>query len=239
MYAVIPEEDRNDVSTPKRNGEPPTKGPGRPSLVEPAEIVSAATDMIERDGLEGFSMRPLAKQLGVWPTTIYNHFDGKEAVLDEVADHFLDSIPLPSPDALSWDEWLEHFAAAVYRAWTAHPRLLAVVMTRPGRGDSIARMLDVFLGVLRTAGFAAEEAHSAWHTVQNHLFGEVYQVAQWGTEPKTGRASARIGDRDASAYPTLAEWGHVLDECDRTEEFQIGMRIIIRGLSEHAGLAAS
>src|SRR5690606_31588146 len=37
-----------------------------------------------RDGLEGFSMRKLAKAVGVTAPALYRHFDGKEAVLHDV-----------------------------------------------------------------------------------------------------------------------------------------------------------
>lgn len=218
------------MGTTRQDGGEVRRGPGRPSVVEPDAIIDAAMAMIERDGLEGFSMRSLAKGLGVWPTTLYNHFENKDAVLDEVADRFLGSVPLPSSTDVPWEDWLEDFATAVHATWVAHPRLLAVVMTRPGRGESIAVILDRFLGVLRAAGFPAEEAHSAWHAIQNHLFGEVYQVAEWGTEAAAGPGPVGMADRDPRDFPVLADWGRALEACDRDEQFRIGLHIIIRGL---------
>ena len=41
-----------------------------------AAIVAAAAKLIEGVGANGFSLRRLAKALGVGPTTIYFHFEG-------------------------------------------------------------------------------------------------------------------------------------------------------------------
>ena len=45
------------------------------------EILACACDLYLTRGLEGFSMRRLAKAVGVTAPAIYRHFDGKEEVL--------------------------------------------------------------------------------------------------------------------------------------------------------------
>ena len=42
-----------------------------------AAIVAAAAKLIESVGANGFSLRKLAKALGVGPTTIHFHFEGR------------------------------------------------------------------------------------------------------------------------------------------------------------------
>ena len=42
----------------------------------PAAIVAAAAKLIESAGANGFSLRKLAKALGVGPTAIHFHFEG-------------------------------------------------------------------------------------------------------------------------------------------------------------------
>lgn len=48
------------------------------------KILSCACDLYERLGLEGFSMRKLAKAVGVTAPAIYRHYDGRDAVLGDV-----------------------------------------------------------------------------------------------------------------------------------------------------------
>ncbi len=48
-------------------------------------IISEAVRMIEEDGYDGFSLRELAKRLGVKPASLYNHLDGVGEIASAVA----------------------------------------------------------------------------------------------------------------------------------------------------------
>lgn len=48
------------------------------------KILTCACDLYLSDGLDGFSMRKLARAVGVTAPALYRHFEGKEAVLVEV-----------------------------------------------------------------------------------------------------------------------------------------------------------
>ena len=52
-------------------------------------IVDAALAMIDRDGVDAFSMRLLAAELGVTPMALYNHVGGKLELLRSVAGQVL------------------------------------------------------------------------------------------------------------------------------------------------------
>jgi len=47
-------------------------------------VVSAALELITEEGPEGLTVRALARRAGVAPMSIYNHFDGKNGVLDAI-----------------------------------------------------------------------------------------------------------------------------------------------------------
>jgi AcrR family transcriptional regulator len=47
-------------------------------------ILACACDLYLAEGLEGLSMRKLAKQMGVTAPALYRHYDGREAVLADV-----------------------------------------------------------------------------------------------------------------------------------------------------------
>ena len=47
-------------------------------------ILASACELYLRDGLDGFSMRKLAKEVGVTAPALYRHYDSKEALLADV-----------------------------------------------------------------------------------------------------------------------------------------------------------
>jgi AcrR family transcriptional regulator len=52
----------------------------------PRALVATAIRVVRRVGVEGFSLREAAREAGVAPSAVYNHFDDKAALLTAVAE---------------------------------------------------------------------------------------------------------------------------------------------------------
>jgi AcrR family transcriptional regulator len=46
------------------------------------QILAASRDAFDRDGIEGLSMRDIAKTVGITPMAIYRHYENKQALID-------------------------------------------------------------------------------------------------------------------------------------------------------------
>jgi AcrR family transcriptional regulator len=99
-------------------------------------ILAAACDLYVRGGLDGFSMRKLAKDVGVTAPALYRHYDGREAVLADVVreahrafmSYIYRALEAPTP--------LERFARAGegYLDFALeHPRWYAIMFSGPER----------------------------------------------------------------------------------------------------------
>jgi len=49
-----------------------------------AQIVRHAEDLLEEEGVDGFSLRAAARRVGITPMAVYRHFADKEALLEEL-----------------------------------------------------------------------------------------------------------------------------------------------------------
>ncbi|MFO0709841.1 MAG: TetR/AcrR family transcriptional regulator [Sandaracinus sp.] len=54
-----------------------------------SSLVEEAVRVIEREGLDAFSLREVARRVGVSPNAAYRHFEDKDALLSAVAAHGL------------------------------------------------------------------------------------------------------------------------------------------------------
>ena len=64
----------------------PKRKPGTRAGLTKAGIATAAVKLIDSAGMDHFSVRKLANEMGVGPTSIHAHFKGgTEAILDAVA----------------------------------------------------------------------------------------------------------------------------------------------------------
>lgn len=64
-------------------------------------ILEAARRVFEQEGLEGASLRAIAKAAGYTPAALYFHFDSKEAVYAELLSSSLDNLKQETERALS------------------------------------------------------------------------------------------------------------------------------------------
>ena len=139
------------------------------------ETVTAARDLLARDGLDRFTMRRLASVLDVNPMTIYLRFENKEALLAAVGEQVLSEIELPTVDDGDWVDRVVALATAI------RERLLvdgtaAVVLRAVGDNlpTIVLRLTDRGLRLMEEIGYTGARAVDAyrivfWHAVSAAL----------------------------------------------------------------------
>ena len=69
------------------------------------EIVAAAVDIFEEQGLDAVSMRSVSARLGVSPVPLYSRVGNKEALIEAIADHLLTDLAPPVEDGETWSAY--------------------------------------------------------------------------------------------------------------------------------------
>jgi AcrR family transcriptional regulator len=77
------------LATAQRKKSADAKGERGKEAVSAAAILDTAARLIELDGVETFSMRGLAEELGVAVTSIYWHVGGRDKLFDKLVDRLL------------------------------------------------------------------------------------------------------------------------------------------------------
>lgn len=72
-------------------------------------ILECALEIIDRDGIDGLSMRRLGKALGRDPMTLYRHAPNKAALLDGVAELVFEELEVDTGDG-DWATQLREVA---------------------------------------------------------------------------------------------------------------------------------
>lgn len=110
------------------NGLVNEKATRTPSKMIGPEVLSAALDILNHEGLDGFTVRAIAQRANVAPMAIYNHFEGLNGVLEtlwiEGFEIFTEAITFHTGDAS--DDLYN--AALGYRTFALEHRGLYTVM---------------------------------------------------------------------------------------------------------------
>ncbi|WP_166865609.1 TetR/AcrR family transcriptional regulator C-terminal domain-containing protein [Salinibacterium sp. ZJ70] len=136
-------------------------------------IVDAAVAVADANGLDGVSMRSVGKQLGVEAMSLYHHIEGKEQLLDELADWVFAHIRMPSPEA-SWRDGMADRSRSARDVLSAHPWGLALVESRRNPGPILLAHHNAVLGCFRRGGFSVRLAAHAFSVIDSYVYGFVY-----------------------------------------------------------------
>src|SRR3954471_16911085 len=112
----------------------------RQALLTRRRIVEAAGVLVDNEGLDALSVRRLATELGVQGPSLYNHFATKAEILDAVADAVIEQVDLSAFGRYEWHEALRLWAKSYHAALAAHPNVVPVLATGPGRRPAALAM---------------------------------------------------------------------------------------------------
>ncbi len=120
-----------------------------------ARVLQAAVALADEAGLEAFSMRGLAQELGVVPMALYKHVANKEELLDGMVDIVFSEIELPSGD-LDWRSAMRRRAISTREALKRHSWAIGMMESRhPGPAN--LRNHNAVMGCLREGGLLIQD----------------------------------------------------------------------------------
>jgi TetR/AcrR family tetracycline transcriptional repressor len=197
--------------------------------IEKEQIIRTAIHILDRDGLEGVTLRRLATELHIQAASIYWHLPDKEALLDEMANEILmerfGDYDFAN-DRREWTQWLDLFAHELRAAMLAHREGGRVVAgAHLHIAVMLTKLLDLSVRVLHNAGFTYGKAATIIVTVKDFCFGFVIEE----------QAAPRVDDVAAlqplltKKYPGIAGAMASQEQEDNSVQFDTAMRIIING----------
>ncbi|MFC7916301.1 TetR/AcrR family transcriptional regulator [Streptomyces sp. NPDC057386] len=146
-------------------------------------VLTAALDLVDREGLSALSMRRLGAELGVEAMALYRYAEGKDALLDGLVEalhlELEQRLEGPDPEEGDWRAGLHRIARAMYDVCLAHPRAVPLLATRLLAVPLARRPLPVLrghervLGLLRRSGLDAAGSAAAFQAFTAWLLGYV------------------------------------------------------------------
>ncbi|MBE1876588.1 TetR/AcrR family transcriptional regulator [Myceligenerans pegani] len=135
------------------------------------QIVSAAIELLDADGIDGLSMRRLGHRLGSAATAVYWHVEDKDNLVGLAADELWGEVDLPDLDQVDWRTAATSMAAGMHAMLGHHPWLMQALSNHPVYGRGKARYDDHALAVFEKAGFVEAAADQASATVFVFVLG--------------------------------------------------------------------
>jgi AcrR family transcriptional regulator len=175
----------------------------RAGLTKPA-IVAAAAKLIESAGANGFSLRKLAKALGVGPTTIHFHFEGGVgSVFSAVAQQALAGVTRPFKPKEEPAGYLGELLLKILEALHARPTVAKLVVLQLSSNPVLDPLLaERLLLALAALGVPPEARPKMFQRAMGVIFEMVLAESGRSSAAEQKEASAQMHKTIASLSPT-------------------------------------
>ncbi|MCW2685586.1 MAG: TetR family transcriptional regulator [Mycobacterium sp.] len=207
--------------------------------VSRAMILRSALRIIDRDGVDGLSMRRLSDEVRRDPTVLYRHVPNKAALLDGIAEIVLGQLRVDTTDP-DWTAQLRIVAHDFRRLALAHPNVVPLLVTRPlatplgRRPPGMLRPLEDVLELLTSVGFSGVDALHIYRVLFGYLHGHVLTELQEVVErPEETDDVLRLGLHrlTITEFPQVRALASAMASYDGAAELDRGLDLLLIGLT--------
>lgn len=198
--------------------------PSKPKL-NTEIIAKAALNLIDKHG--EFTLPQLAKALSVSASSLYNHVQGKDEIVELMRGRAMSTIKLPDSPSDDWQQTVREIATAYWESYSKHPRLIPLLTSHTVRDRTTLRVYDALAEAFEQAGFEAGERLHAITIVDSFVLGSALDAAA----PEV----VWEADKDSTvAFRNALQDGH--NDKDRAvKSFQLGIEVVLFGLTSRLG----
>ena len=197
--------------------------PSKP-LLNRELIARTALELIDRDGVDGASIRRVAAKLSVNPASLYNHVPDRAAMVEDVralVSASIDSRPLRE---LPWERGLWEWATSYRLAFAQHPGTIPLLMTTKASASVLLAEYEDFVVAAEAVGWGSESVLPLLTAFESFILGSVLDMSGPAVvfDP-TGQEEEF--PRFAAAFDTLEH--EDLTDPIATRAFEMGLRMLI------------
>lgn len=197
-------------------------------------IARAALRALNDVGLDGLTMRVLAKELGVQAPTLYWHVKNKQQLLDAMADllaaEAAEGLEAPRRDE-TWQEWITEVAGRSRRTLLRYRDGARVAAGAYSSNPAVGRTVELILRTLQDAGFEPAVAARAFPVILHYTIGFTIEEQARGGEAYEKNPYEGGPRLDAEKYPLTASVAEELYSTDTDTNFRYGLSLILAGMA--------
>ncbi len=203
-------------------------------------IIDAALRVLDRDGMEGLSMRRVGEELGTGAASLYWHVRNKDELYQLLFERVTAEVQLPEPDPSRWQEQLKELGRQSRAVMLRHRDIARISLGRIPAGPTLALLSEWLFNLLRPVGVPDRTI-----ALLGDLFG--LYVGAYAFEESLPLASPTgeelppneivdmfreyVRSLPEDRFPHTRGAADLLFSGDADERFEFGMDVIVRGVA--------
>lgn len=204
----------------------------RKRVTSETEIVDAALELIDKQGVDALTMRGLGRRVGVEGMALYTYFRSKDDLLDAAAERILAELGGEFDRSLPWQKRVRNGAVAWAELQAGHPRAFPLVYRSGLRTDAVRLLTEELLDALRTAGFEPREAALAYQSVIVLVDAALLGRSSWTDTALHEAWQLAAADTSPEHFPRFHEIAPHAATLSWEEILDSGIDLLLQGLEQ-------
>jgi AcrR family transcriptional regulator len=188
------------------------------------KIAVAALAIADAEGFQAVSMRRVAQELNAGTMSLYYYVKTKDDLVAVMDDALMGEVLLPSLPK-GWKRAITEIATRTHLLYLRHPWALVSMLSAPP-GLNAMRHMEQCLEALAETSMSEEEKLTLLALVDDFVFGHALREAADDTTIDIEFATAQMG---TGAFPRLAKAFGRGRKCARSDRFEVGLRLLLKG----------
>jgi AcrR family transcriptional regulator len=208
------------------------RGPGRPPRLSREAVVTAAEEIVARNGIDALTMRRVARELHSSPMALYRHVRDKDELLVLLLDRLADRLPRPAlpgePRQRLMTLWRLLYDGLDRSPWVVEVLVKGHLMAR-----SVLWVMEEILAAFVAAGLTHDEAAAAYRIAWQLTVGALtirHGLARTAASGRPRFQLSLLEGVDPAALPTLGTVARSGYWSRQLEDFDQGMAALLDGL---------
>ena len=216
----------------------------RPGLrrgsLTPERIVDASLELLDKQGVAGFSLPKLGRVLGADPTAVYRHFASKDDLVLAIADRLIAESMAGMEPRACWVDTVIEGTRRLRAVYLAHPAAASLSASRTTGGPAEMQAINFLIGAVLEAGFEGAEAVRVYRALGDFALYFAGGAADFLALDERAQAADRATWTRAYLAVDRAEFPHIwqvrleLPEVIEDEIFDTILSLVIGGLIQQA-----
>ena len=178
-------------------------------------------------------MRKLADELGVEAMSLYHHIQNKDALVSEMVDYVVPTIP-PLDECKDWKDGMRIRADIMQKTLEKHPWVAQEFVSGINVGPNMLQYIETTIGYLLESGFSYKMTDYTWNVIDSYVYGFNLQRQNFPLEPSEFMSAAEqfLPMIPMETHPNMHNMSRAVIEGshDGLQDFNFGLDIILDGI---------
>ncbi len=192
-----------------------------------ADVIQAALDVADAEGLEAVSIRRVAGDLGVRPMSLYTHIASKDDLVALMLHEMSGQLLVPEPLPGDWREALRQIARQAFAAYVQHPWALQAFGRGTRVGPNMLRRAEQSAAAVATLDLSPADAWIALSIVHEWTIGHALHAV---TLREDHELEGQLSGADPAEFPRMSKVFGVGREESRDTIFDIALEAVLDGI---------